>query len=120
MAFPQDFERLPVVAASPTLLAGDVDVGKEVHLYLDGSVALAGIATTAGHVEGKPSRLVAAGLGLGHGSEQRQNPVEELRVGGWVAARSSSNRRLIDVDRLVDLIEPLDPLVQPGQITRAV
>ena len=39
-----DLERLAVVALALADVAGDVDVGQEVHLDLDHAVALAGLA----------------------------------------------------------------------------
>ena len=53
-------ERLAVVAASLADLARDVHVGQEVHLDLDGAVALAGLAAPALDVEREAAWLVAA------------------------------------------------------------
>ena len=44
-------ERLAVVALALAHVAGDVDVGQEVHLDLDDAVAGAGLAAPALHVE---------------------------------------------------------------------
>ena len=55
-----DLQRLAVVAAALAGVAGDVDVGQEVHLDLQQSVALAGLAAAALHVEAEAAGLVAA------------------------------------------------------------
>src|SRR5690606_19048666 len=48
-----DFQRLAIVALALADVAGDVDVGQEVHLDLDDAVALAGLAASALDVEGE-------------------------------------------------------------------
>ena len=46
-------QRLAIVALALADVAGDVDVGQEVHLDLDDAVALAGFAAAALDVEGE-------------------------------------------------------------------
>ena len=58
-------ERLAVVARALADVAGDVDVGEEVHLDPDRAVPLAVLAAPALHVEGESPGLVAAHLRLG-------------------------------------------------------
>ena len=94
------------------LLAGHVDVGQEVHLDLDLPVAAADLAATALDVEAEPARLVAArprlpGLGV-----ELPDVVEDVRVGRRVGPRRAPDRRLVDVDDLVDLLDPVDPVVR--------
>ena len=55
--------------------------------------------------------LVAAGLGLGELGVEVADLVEQLDVGRRVRARGAADRRLVDVDDLVELVEPLDPVV---------
>src|SRR5205085_6378999 len=64
LAFEQDFQRLAVVALAVADVAGDVDVGQEVHLDLDQAVALAGLAAAALDVETEATRPIAPRLGL--------------------------------------------------------
>lgn len=51
-----DLKRLAVIAFAAADLTGDIDIGKEVHLDLNLSVALACFAATAAHVKGETSR----------------------------------------------------------------
>src|SRR5262245_66497607 len=53
LALEQDFQGLAVVALALADVAGDVDVGEEVHLDLDDAVALAGLAAAALDVKGE-------------------------------------------------------------------
>ena len=113
-------QRLAVVALAVADLAGHVHVGQEVHLDLHHAVALAGLAAAAGHVEAEAARAVAAlarGVGLGHQLADRR---EQAGVGGGVAARRAADRRLVDVDDLVEVLDALDRLVRGRLLVRAV
>ena len=57
-------QRLAIVALALADVAGDVDVGQEVHLDLDDAVALAGLAAAALDVEREAAGLIAARLRL--------------------------------------------------------
>ena len=91
-----DLEGLAVVALALADLAGDVDVGQELHVDLDRAVAGAGLAAAAADVEGEPARQVAAHLGLVGGREEPPDVVEHAGVGGRVGpgcGRSATGRR---------------------------
>ncbi len=64
LALEVDLECLPVVPRPAADLARHVDVRQEVHLDLEGAVALAVLAAAALDVEGEATRLVAPQLGL--------------------------------------------------------
>ena len=99
---------LGVVALALAGLAGDVDVGQEVHLDLDLAVALARLAPAALDVEGEPAGLVAARARLLGPGEDLADLVENLGVGGRVGARGAADGRLVDGDDLLDLVQPVD------------
>ena len=113
-------QRLAVVALALAFLAGDVDVGQEVHLDLDDAVALAGLAAPALDVEGEAARLVAARLGLGQAREPLADGREGAGVGGRVGARRAADRRLVDVDHLVEVLQALDAVVLARVLARVV
>src|SRR6185503_1771681 len=85
-----------------------VDVGEEVHLDLDEAVALARLAPAALDVEAEAAGLVAAGLALGQAGEPVADHGEGAGVGRGVGARGPADRRLVDVDDLVELLEAGD------------
>ena len=97
-----DVEGVAVVAGALAHLARHVDVGQEVHLDLDGAVAGAGLAAAARHVEREAAGQVAADLGLVGLGEQLADVVEHAGVGGGVRPGRAADRRLVDVDDLVD------------------
>ena len=59
-----DFQGLAVVAITVTDLAGNVDVGKEVHFDPYRAVAAARLTASALHIEGEPTRLIPPHLGF--------------------------------------------------------
>src|SRR5207253_6284003 len=116
-------QRLAVVAGAVAHVAGDVDVGQEVHLDLDQAVALARLAAAALNVERKAAGLVAARLALGQAGEPVADHGEGAGVGRGVGARGAADRRLVDVDDLVELLQPGDLAARaardPGAVQRA-
>ena len=119
LALEQHVERLAVVALAVADVAGDVDVGQEVHLDLDDAVALAGLAAAALDVEGEAAGLVAARLGFRQAGEPVADRREGAGIGGRVGARRAADRRLVDVDDLVEEFEPLDAVVLGRMLARA-
>ena len=78
------------------------------HLDLDEAVTLACFASPALDVEREATRPIAAHLGFGQLRKQFANRREEAGVGGRIRARSTTNRRLINVNHLVEAIESFD------------
>ena len=115
-----DGERFAIVALALAFLAGDVDVGEEVHLDLDNAVALALGAAPALDVEGKAAGVVAARLGFGEAREPFADRREGTGVGGRVRPRRAADGRLVDVDDLVEVLQALDAVVRGGMFARAV
>ena len=113
-------EGLAVVPRAMADLAGNVDVGQEVHLDLDRSVAGARLAAPALDVEREASLLVAAHLGFGRLREQLADVIEDTGVGRRVRPRRTSDRRLVDVDDLVDEVVAGDVTVSTGNLARVV
>ena len=118
LALEQHVERLAVVALAVADVAGDVDVGQEVHLDLDDAVALAGLAAAALDVEGEAPRLVAARLGFRQVGEPVADGREGAGVGRGVGARRAADGRLVDVDDLVEEFQALDAVVIGGVLAR--
>src|SRR5450759_3547808 len=113
-------ERLAVVALPLARLAGHVDVGKEVHFDLHEAVALARLTAPALHVEREAAGTVATHLGLGELGEEVANGREETGVGGRVRPRRPADGALVDVDDLVQVLQPGDAQVCTGNDARPV
>src|SRR4029079_18252075 len=90
------------------------------HLDLDDAVTLAGLAAAALDVEGEAPRLVAARLALGQAGE----PFADRREGAGISrggrAWRAADRRLVDVDDLVDVLQAFDAVMRGGRQRGAV
>ena len=102
------------LAAKPLALAdraGHPDVSEEVHLQAVRPVAVASLAPAPRDVEAEPPRRIAASFRIGQPREQIADLVEQLDVGRRVRSRRAADRRLIDVDNLVEMLQALDPVM---------
>mgnify|MGYP001351297743 CR=1 FL=1 len=126
LAAEPNLQRLVVEAMTAAHRAGHPDVGQELHVDAVGPVALARLASAAAgragrHVEAESPGLVAADLGVGQGGVEVANLVEDLDVRRRIAPRRAADGFLVDVDDLVEVLEPFDGVVQPrGDFFRAV
>ena len=68
----------------------------------------------------EPAGLVAARLALGQAGEPLADRRERAGVGRGVGARRAPDRRLVDVDDLVEVLEALDAVVRGGGLAGAV
>src|SRR5258706_8223 len=96
------FQSLAVVALAVADVALHVDVRQKVHFDLDYAVALAGLAAPALDVEGEPPRPVAAGLGFGQAGVPFPYRRKRACIGRRVRTQRPADRRLIDVDHLIE------------------
>src|SRR4030095_15187272 len=78
------------------------------------------LASAPLQVEGEAARAVATDFRLGQLREQLANRREQSRIGRRVGTRRPTDRALIDVDDLVDVLEPRDRLVLTRDHTRPV
>ena len=111
LALVAHLEGLAVVARALADLAGHVDVRQEVHLDLEDAVPAASLAASTLDVEAEPPGLVAAHLRFARLAEEVADGIEYARVGRGVRARRAPDGLLVDVDDLVDVLEPPDGLV---------
>ena len=105
-----DLEDLALEPLPLAGLAGQGDVGQELHLHDLLAGALAVLAAAAGRVEREIAGLVAQGLGLARLAEEVADAVHGLGVGGGDGARRGADRRLVDHDDLVDELQAADVL----------
>src|SRR5690606_7954042 len=98
-----DIQGLAIVSLAVADVAGDIDVRQEMHLDLQYAIALARLAASALDVKGESARQVTARLCLRKTGEPVAYRGERPRIGGGVGARRASDRRLIDVDDLVEM-----------------
>ena len=110
-----DLQRLGVVAGALADLAEHLHVRHELQVGRDDALPAAVLAAAALDVEAEPRGRVAARLGLGRGGEELPDLVVDADVGGGVGARRAPDRRLVDVDDIVEVLDPLDAVVLAGE-----
>ena len=101
-----DFQRLAVVSFALADLTRHIHIRQEMHLDLNDAVAAAGLAAAAFDVEAEAAFFVAAQLRLRQTREQIPDMVEHARIGRRIGTRRSADRRLVDIDDLVNVLQP--------------
>ena len=120
LALEGNVERVAVVTLAFTDLTRDIDVGQEVHFDLDRAVARTGLAAPTLHVERETSWQIPANLGLVGSSEQFPDVIEHAGVGSWIRTRGPADRRLVDCDDFVDVLNAFDLFVKARWHLRAI
>ncbi len=90
------------------------------HLDLDQTIALAGLAAPAFDVERKATGLVAAGFGFRQACKPVADRAEGAGIGCRVGPGGSPDGRLVDDDDLIDLVHAQDGVVGAGGVAGAV
>jgi len=111
---------LGIVAAAAADLAGDENVGQEVHLNAPQPVSLTRFAAAAFHVEAEAAGTVATLARFGQHREEFSDGGEHARVSGRVRPRSAPDGRLVDDDHLIKMLGALQGAVQPGFLESAI
>src|SRR6516162_9236754 len=120
MTFEAHREGFRVVAAAAADLAGDIHVGKEIHLDAALPVALAGFAASPFDIEAETTGLVAALTRFGQHGEELADGSENAGIGGGIRTGSAADGRLIDFDNFVDVVGAHKLLVRARGFLRAI
>ncbi len=109
-----------VVAAPAAYLAQHINVRQKIHLDAPLPFPLAGLATTAGNIERKPSRLVTALACLRQHGVEVAHLREHPGIGRGIRARRTPDRRLIDANHFVDVLRSRNRLVLARPFARPI
>ena len=101
-------------------LARHHDIRQEIHLYGLVAVAAASLATSALDIERETSGLVASYLSLRQGDKEISDVREHSGVCGGIASWSASQRTLVYIHHLVDILNTLYAGVGHGGFQRTV
>ena len=108
------FKCFAVVTFAVALRAGHIDIRQKVHFDFEQTVAGAVLAAAALDVEAEPPRFIAAHLRGGQLREKIADNRKGAGIGDGVGSRGATDRRLIDHDYLVDLLNAEQFLVFSG------
>ena len=97
-----------IVSGSSADFAWHEDIRKEVHLYLDDTIAAAVLAASALYVEAEPACLIAPYFGLRHLCKQIADVCKHTRISRGIGARRLAYRRLVYVYDLVEILYTFD------------
>jgi hypothetical protein len=115
-----DIERFPIVTLSLTHVTGHIDIREKVHFDLNDPISAARLAPSPLYIEAEAARSVPAGSCVPGLGEQVADVGKNAGVCGWVGARSSSDRRLVNVDYRIYVFKTGQPAVSadwfPGMI----
>ena len=111
LAFVLHLKSFAVVAHAFADVARHIHIWQKVHLDLHHAIALAGFTTATSNVEAEASCAVASLTGGIHLSHQLADWRKEPGVGRRVAARRTANRRLVDIDDLVKVLDAFNGLM---------
>ena len=105
LALEIDFAGGIVKALAVAHIAGHLDAGQNVHIYHFYARPFASVTATALHVKAETALGVATDLAFGQATEQVADIVPNFRVGRRIAPGRATDRRLVDFDYLVDILE---------------
>ncbi len=114
------FQSFTIIAFALAGFTLHIDIRQKMHLYLDQPIALAGLTAPPLDVEAEPTRRIAARLGFRQAGEPIPDRRKRPRIGRGVGPRGAANRALVDVDDLVQMLEPLDRLTRGGGFTGTI
>src|SRR6266542_1432158 len=107
-------ERLAIISLSLADVAGNVDVREEVHFDLHQSVAFARLTPAALYVEREAAWSIAANFRFRHFCEQPANRREQPGVCRGIRSWRATDRALVDVNDLVEVLESGDTIMSAG------
>src|SRR5208283_3373367 len=113
-------QRLVIVAFAAADLAQDIDIGKKIHLDTALAFPLASFAASAGNVKREAPRPIATLPRFRQHGVEIANLGEDAGVGRGIRTRCTPNRRLVNLDDLIDKLSSRYSLVRTRLFARAV
>ena len=78
---------------------------------------MAGFAAAAFDIEGESAGFVASGFGFGHAGEPVADWPESAGIRSGVGTWCAANRRLVDIDALIEKFDASDVVVLAGELS---
>ena len=93
-----------IVSSTTAHLTRYIHIWQEVHFYLGDTVSAAGLTSSALHIEAEASLLISSHLSLWHLCKEVSNRIEHSRVSRRVRSRRASDRRLVNIYNLIEVL----------------
>ncbi|GFP40860.1 hypothetical protein HKBW3S47_02557, partial [Candidatus Hakubella thermalkaliphila] len=113
LSLESDFQGLPIIPFPLTDLTGDINIGKKVHLDLDGTLASTGLTPSSFDIKTEATRPVASHSGFGRLGEDLPDISEGASVGSRIGTGRPANGRLIYFYDLIYALNALYLLMLP-------
>ena len=101
------FQRFTIISAPLAAIAGDIDIWQEMHLDLDNSVTLTGLAPAALDIKAETARRIAARFRFWQAGKPFSYWVK-APVGSRIGTRCSPDRGLANIYHLVQQLNALN------------
>ena len=102
------FQCFSVVTFTLADFTWNIYISQEVHLDLDDPVSAAGLTSAALYIKAESALLVASCLGISRRCKKIPDLIKHASVSSRVGSGGTSNRRLINIDHLVQLLQSLN------------
>ena len=103
-----DFQCLPVIPLSMTDLTWYIYICQEMHLNLDDTIATARLTSATCNIERESSLRVTHCLCIFCVREQITDQIKDPCISCRVRTWASADRRLVDIDNLIQLVQSCD------------
>ncbi|MBA7709009.1 hypothetical protein ES703_117916 [subsurface metagenome] len=87
---------------------------------MDKSLATTGFTAPTLNIEGKTTRSVASHPRLRDGGKKLTNRGKGAGVGGWITTRGAPNRRLVNIDHLINMLNTDDTIAITRSFPRPI
>src|SRR5579863_9095186 len=112
-------QRFAVVAFTLANFTWHVDIGQEIHLNAHNALTLTGLTPSTLDIEREPPRLIATQTRLRHLREQITDDGKGCGIGSGIRARCTPNRRLININHLVQMLQSFYRIMFPWLLVGA-
>lgn len=106
LSFIFHFQCFPVITLSVTDFTRYIDIRQEMHLNLQDSIPAARLTASSFYIETEPALLVASRLCIRRCRKQVTDQVKHSCIRGRVGPRRTPDRRLVDINDFVKLLQP--------------
>ena len=99
-----NFQSFTIIPFALAYLAWNIHIGQKMHLYLYYTITAAGFATSAFNVKAESTVCISVHFRIGRHCEHFTDKVKNAHIGCGIASRRPADRRLINIDYLIKIL----------------